>query len=133
MSEPRPLFTKHGDEVADKATLKVHDAFHDINEAEKRASSMKLRGRVNGLCGRCSNSAIIVRSRLNDPIVLCCAWKIVGERSQQVPLDIVSCTSYQQEGTISVEQLIQISKTVDLGEENKKAGFLVDHDGKKVL
>ena len=119
------FYTKSGEEVSSKADLVTHNNAYDIDQAEERARSMKLRGRVSGLCGRCSHSTIIVRSSLNDPTVLCSAWMINRDRPRQVPGDIVSCTSYQREGTVSVEQLIQISKPMDLGQETKKVGFIV--------
>ena len=96
-------------------TLETHASM--IEAGERRV----LRGQPGiGLCYRCARAHIYRTKRSNDSVILC------GELSGNIPmpLDIVECNRFRQEGTLSIWELTQLCLDIDLSKPNRKAGFV---------
>lgn len=109
-----PFVESSGDAEREQQWEKLASAANSSTAYTDAAQNRKRFSEVIGLCRTCENSFIQRRQYSEVPIVQCTYSKTV-----RVPLDIMECSGYRKDGTMSLRDIHEMGTLIDT---RKKGG-----------
>lgn len=112
--DAKPINLEHlRDQIHDEVTAKASKITDQLDTFKRRDGEI-------GLCFSCSEAWIYRTARQNDSTVLCTSQY---DKVMTMAHDVVECSAYKEKGKLSLWQLVQSHKVVDLGVLTKSMGF----------